>query len=238
MYVERRDAIGRGAALDTAGKRAAFALFYGPLHYLLARHVVEGLGADRAAADLVVDLGCGTGAVGAAWGVALAHGRPRVADGASGEPGVRVLGIDRHPWAVEEARWTYRLMGLAGAARREDVVRTRVDGRRRAVVLGYTVNEISEDDRDHLLERLTRAAARGVPTLVIEPVARSIGRWWEHWAAAFRRAGGREDAWRFEPQLPGRVRMLDRAAGLDHRVLTARSLYLAGAASAEERPEP
>ncbi|HEX2341333.1 MAG TPA: hypothetical protein VHI98_12715, partial [Vicinamibacterales bacterium] len=33
-YVQRRAALATGAALDGAGKRAAFALFYGPLHFL------------------------------------------------------------------------------------------------------------------------------------------------------------------------------------------------------------
>ena len=33
-YVERREKLTSGAALEGAGKRAAFALFYGPLHFL------------------------------------------------------------------------------------------------------------------------------------------------------------------------------------------------------------
>ena len=41
-YVERRDRLQRGDALATAGRRAAFALYYGPLHFLLlARLAVE-----------------------------------------------------------------------------------------------------------------------------------------------------------------------------------------------------
>ena len=43
-YVERRRGLGSGAALAGAGKRAAFALFYGPLHYLLIREIVRALG--------------------------------------------------------------------------------------------------------------------------------------------------------------------------------------------------
>ena len=47
-YVERRAKLTQGAALSGAGKRAAFALFYAPLHYLLVRHVVEAIpGATR-----------------------------------------------------------------------------------------------------------------------------------------------------------------------------------------------
>jgi len=44
-YVERRDRIREGAALSGAGKRAAFALFYGPLHYLLVREIVNAIAA-------------------------------------------------------------------------------------------------------------------------------------------------------------------------------------------------
>ena len=98
-YVERRHAIARGAALSGAGKRAAFALFYGPLHFLLVQHIVQHIvGAPPDAADsprTLIDLGCGTGAAGAAW--ASAYRTPP-----------RVIGIDRHPWAVREATRTYR----------------------------------------------------------------------------------------------------------------------------------
>src|SRR5580765_6632098 len=49
-YVERRGGIRKGAALSGAGKRAAFALFYGPLHYLLVREIVQsGLHSERQA---------------------------------------------------------------------------------------------------------------------------------------------------------------------------------------------
>jgi hypothetical protein len=44
-YVERRHRVASGAALSSAGKRAAFALFYGPLHYLFVERVVDALGA-------------------------------------------------------------------------------------------------------------------------------------------------------------------------------------------------
>src|SRR3954469_3993171 len=86
-YVERRHTIGDGAALAGAGKRAAFALFYGPLHYLLVRHIAAGLpGATRGIRTLL-DLGCGTGASGAAWASAC-------------EPAPRIVGLDRNAWAV------------------------------------------------------------------------------------------------------------------------------------------
>src|SRR5262245_43027754 len=68
-YIERRGSILHGAALAGAGKRAAFALFYGPLHYLIVEEVVRHLDSRREQPRALVDLGCGTGAAGAAWAV-------------------------------------------------------------------------------------------------------------------------------------------------------------------------
>ena len=99
-YVERRGRLREGTALSGAGKRAAFALFYAPIHYLLVRTIVEKLGASYGSSKTLVDLGCGTGAAGAAWGSAAPGSRPRV------------LGIDRHPWTLVEAAATYRAFGL------------------------------------------------------------------------------------------------------------------------------
>jgi hypothetical protein len=218
VYVERRGALGRGAALDSAGKRAAFALFYGPLHYLVVRHVVRSLAASHVKSHLVVALGCGTGAAGAAWALAI--------DDAGGV--TDVLGLDRHPWAVSESRWTYRSLRLHGDARQSEVTRARFQARGAAISLAFTVNELTAASRDLLLPRLLRDVEQGACVLIIEPIARSIGSWWPRWAETFEQAGGRQDEWRFEAELPQVVRMLDRAAGLDHRVLTARSLYLPG----------
>src|SRR6185295_9492191 len=67
VYVERRGRLQGGAALSGAGKRAAFALFYGPLHYLLLQAIVEQIPDGKAVAGPLIDLGCGTGAAGAAW---------------------------------------------------------------------------------------------------------------------------------------------------------------------------
>src|SRR6478609_5395829 len=61
-YVERRRRLHEGAALSGAGKRAAFALFYGPLHFLLIRHILEHARKEGVTRVPVVDLGCGTGA--------------------------------------------------------------------------------------------------------------------------------------------------------------------------------
>ncbi|HYT77237.1 MAG TPA: hypothetical protein VEL79_20955, partial [Vicinamibacterales bacterium] len=109
-YVERREKLTGGAALEGAGKRAAFALFYGPMHFLTVSAVVHALGAHERRVDTITDLGCGTGVGGAAWAMACPV-PPAIA------------GIDRHPWAVQEANWTYRELGLRGRARSGDVIR-------------------------------------------------------------------------------------------------------------------
>ena len=130
-YVERRAELAGRSPLDSAGKRAAFAAFYAPLHFLTTREIVRALGlaperagtsahgARRTVIDppkdgrttraLIVDLGCGTGVASAAW--ARAQG---------GSPAL--LGIDSHPWALAEARWNWRKLGLKGETRRSDLV--------------------------------------------------------------------------------------------------------------------
>jgi hypothetical protein len=212
LYVERRDRLARGAALETAGKRAAFALFYGPLHFLTVREITRALGAGRRGPKAILDLGCGTGAAGAAWALEC-------------DPPARVLGVDTSGWAAGEARWTYGRLGLRGEARRGDAATAALGDRGTGVVAAYTVNELDEPARDGLEDRLLR---RGGPILIVEPIARGAARWWDDWAPSFVGAGGRADEWRFASDLPETVRMLDRAAGLDHRQLTARSLYLPG----------
>jgi len=218
VYVERRDEWRSGgpAPLGSAGKRAAFASYYAPLHFLTVRYVCRGLGA-AAAASRIVDLGCGTGASGAAWALETAA---RVGAPAS------VLGYDHHPWAVEEARFTYRLLGVDGRPRRGDLTRVRLPHDGGAILLAYAVNELPDESRDRLLAALIRAARHGTRVLVVEPISRRLSPWWKTWAEAFRRAGGRADDWRFPLELPEPLLRLDRAAGLDHGVLTARSLWI------------
>src|SRR5438876_11986998 len=70
-YVEHRRKLAEGAALSGRGKRAAFALFYGPLHYLIVAHIVRLLPNATRRVSTLIDLGCGTGAAGAAWASAL-----------------------------------------------------------------------------------------------------------------------------------------------------------------------
>ncbi len=139
-----------------------------------------------------------------------------------------VTGIDRHPWAVEEARWTYRQLGLAGRARRGDVAQLPPLAPGTAAVAAYVLNELPDTVRDQVKDRLIEAAGRGTRILVIEPIARSISPWWNLTASRIAAAGGRSDEWRFTVDLPPLVRLLDKAAGLDHREITVRSLYFGG----------
>jgi hypothetical protein len=213
-YVERRSRLAEGAALEGAGKRAAFALFYAPLHFQTTAHVVGQLG-ERAGVREILDLGCGTGAAGAAW--ALAAGS------------ARITGIDRSAWAIAEANWTYRQLGIRGRAVRQDVLRAPLQVRRgMGILAAYAVNELADPARATLLPRLLDAAARGAVVLIVEPIARRLAPWWGAWESAVTEAGGRSDEWRFPSALPPRQRQLAKSAGLNPQETTARSLFLAG----------
>lgn len=213
-YVERRGKLATGGALDSAGKRAAFALFYAPLHFLVLREVVRAApDAGARAVSAITDLGCGTGAAGAAW--ALECGR------------CTVHGVDRNAWAVAEAQWTYRTLDMNGRALKGDLDAANLAGApTRAVLAAYTVNELTDSDRAALLPRLLAAHEEGARVLVVEPIARRMAGWWSGWERAFGAAGGESREWRFAVPLPERQRQLGRAAGLDPRELTARSLWL------------
>ena len=215
-YVERRHMLSEGGALATAGKRAAFALFYGPLHYLLIAHLAGRLPGATTGHAALIDLGCGTGASGAAWAAAC-----------DGSP--RVVGVDRNRWALGEAAATYRAFGISARTRHADVAKALPPNPAPGAVLAaFTVNELSDATRAALLPRLIDRARRGDRVLVVEPIAGSVARWWDRWRQEFERAGGRGDEWRFRPELPGIVAKLDRAAGLDHREITGRSLWIGG----------
>lgn len=213
-YVERRSRLAAGGALEGRGKRAAFALFYGPLHFLVTRHIVRELQrATDARLERIVDLGCGTGTAGAGWALETGVGR--------------ISGFDRNPWAVNEAGWTYRALGIAGRAVQADAVRTPIraasgDG----LLLAYVLNELPDESRAALRRKLLGAGARRARLLVIEPIARRVAPWWSGWEDACASAGGRSDEWRFPADLPRLQRDLARAAGLDPRELTARTLAL------------
>ena len=211
-YVQRRTRLPAGAALDGRGKRAAFALFYGPLHFAAVWSVIDALrasGTSPGTSPSIVDAGCGTGAGGAAWALAT-----------SSSP--RILGLDVHPWAVTESTWTYRFFALDGRATRGDVSAARPD-RASAIVAAYTLNELDEAARQKVL---SQAFTAGRELLVVEPIARGITPWWDAVAGEVSARGGRSDDWKLPLDMPERWRLLDRAAGFRRDHLSARSLWL------------
>jgi SAM-dependent methyltransferase len=219
LYVERRAGADLAArAREGAGKRAALATYFAPLHFLAAACALEALLEDEpgalAGVRRVLDLGCGTGAAGAALASAC-------------EPPPEVLGVDGSGWALGEARRTYAAFGLRARTRRG-----RLPGalpRLRAgdlAVLGWCLNELGDRERDAMLARLAEARLRaGARSLVLEPLAGSVAPWWD---AARDRLGGAE-VWtavvKRRVELPPRLAELDRAAGLDHRTLGVRALF-------------
>jgi SAM-dependent methyltransferase len=235
-YIERRGKLGEGHALEGRGKRAAFALYYAPLHFLIVREIARavppsasarqapaqpafafGFGAagpnltqpGRAGRAVVFDIGCGTGAAGAAWALAT---------------GAEVRGSDVNPWAVAEAEWTYRTLGVSGTARRGNLSSLRLPSHPSTILAAFVVNELPPTDRTVALDRLVDAARKGHQVVVVEPIAKKLTPWWGEWERAFQPTGGRTQEWRSRVELPQLLRDLDKSAGLDHGELTARTL--------------
>ena len=131
-YVERREsALADHKALDGAGKRAAFALYYGPLHFLLVQHIVGELGASispRARSSIS----------------AAAPASPARPSRPSATPPLRVLGFDTHPWTLDEARFTYKAFGLHSDVRRTHAAKYAFPDDTSVVVAAFVVNELND----------------------------------------------------------------------------------------------
>jgi SAM-dependent methyltransferase len=213
-YVERREsALADHKALDGAGKRAAFALYYGPLHFLLVQHIIKEIGATLSP-GAVIDLGCGTGVAGAAIAT-------------STTPPLRVLGFDTHPWTLDEARFTYEAFGLHSDVRRAHAARVRFPTDTSIAVAAFVVNELKDGDRREFLKGTIRlkADAPRSHVLIVEPISLRISPWWDEWAGEFTRMGGRADIWKARIDVPPLVKRLAKASGLRPEMLTARSLF-------------
>ena len=223
-YVERHGALPDRSPLDSAGKRAAFAGFYAPLHFVTARQVISVIGTPTGVRTLI-DAGCGTGVASAAWALA-----------ATDPPAIN--GFDLNTWVLDEARVTWRSLGLDGRAARSDFV-DRVDqlmgqpaarAKRGAalastgIIFGWSLNELDTPTRDRAQTIVETLAARGVPMLVLEPISRSLVPWWNEWAAGAASRGGRSDEWRLKDALPPVLAELSQEAGFAREELTVRSL--------------
>lgn len=213
-YVERRDQLPDRSPIDSAGKRAAFAAFYAPLHFFTVRAILHALPPVFRDVRSVIDLGCGTGVGAAAW--------------TASSPGdVRITGLDVNAWAVEEANWNWRTLGLHGRATRGDMGHLRVPGpgdRAPGVLCAWSVNELSNDARTRLLPDLLACARAGGAVLVVEPLAKAATPWWPAWQRAVLDAGGRADEWKFPSDLPPALRELSARAGFRRDTLSARTL--------------
>ena len=209
-YVERRGKIAEGAALSGAGKRAAFALFYGPLHFLLVQYVLGHVRASSGPGGPVIDLGCGTGVAGAASASVFG-------------PGTEVLGVDRNAWAIEEARRAYKAFGARGRTRNDDLTHVTLPSGA-LVIAAFAINELGDEARAALLPRLIDHASRGGRLLIVEPLAGFVAPWWDEWQRQLAPAGGQVHEWRTRLPLPAIVEKLDRAAGLNHREIKGRTI--------------
>ncbi|HVH04750.1 MAG TPA: hypothetical protein VNE71_01990 [Myxococcota bacterium] len=218
LYVERRGEGDLAArSLDGDGKRAAFALFYAPLHFLTLFHALRSR--DLGAVSRVVDVGCGTGAVGAAAALAFAE--------RSGGAPPQILGVDRSGFALGEARRTAADLGLRGAWKRGALPQALPALRASDFAcLGWCANELAEKARDSVLVSLVTALERGTGLVVAEPLAAGVTPWWRDWAAAFAEHGGVSFEARARLALPALVKQLDKAAGLDHQEIGARVLFV------------
>lgn len=207
-YVQRRQRL-RGKALAGRGKQAAFALYYAPRHFLIVREVLNALAASGAAT--IIDLGCGSGVAGAAWAL---HG------------GGNVVGVELDPDVLREAAFTFRDLGVRGGCVRCHIAKYRWPKPPVGVVAAFTVNELDEGDRERLWRELEKQHSGGSQVLIIEPLSTRISPWWQAWAERVVALGGRADEWHFDVELPERVHLLGKSAGLNPEKLGARTLWL------------
>jgi len=218
-YVERRGQLPERSPLDSAGKRAAFALFYAPLHFLTAELALTRSNVPTELTALV-DLGCGTGVCGAAW--ALMH-----------DTTPALTGVDANAWAIDEARWNWRAMGLRGHGVRGDLLGTARGLLRQSntalattgIIAGWTVNELPKPDRDQLLAVVDQLLDRGARLVILEPLARGVAPWWDEWAMRLAPRNVREEDVKAAVDLPAPLDSFSDAAGFRKKELGVRIMF-------------
>ncbi len=217
-YVEKREEGGLARALDGRGKRAAFGLYYGATHFLVTVALIRelDLGFAGAGRPTVLDLGCGTGVGGAAW--ALLSADPTL-----------VIGADRSSFALHEARWTYQTLRVKGETSRSITQTLNSIRRPEGIVIGWTLNELDEAKRDLIAEGILPWVVKGSRLLVIEPVSKRVAPWWDEWTKRFpaHRCSVFEKKLRLD--LPPKIALLARSAGLGTEAAAVRVLATTGA---------
>jgi SAM-dependent methyltransferase len=213
LYVERRDEGGLAPrAVEGRGKRAALACYYAPLHFLTVHHAIRMVGDELPAPDRIVDLGCGTGAVGAAAATTL-------------DAGCQIVGCDRSGWALGEARETWNAFGLPGRARRSELPRgIPAPAAGDLWCCGWFLSELLPADREYVLGRLRGGVGRGARVLLLEPLSTRVSPWWQEWCDALEPAGVRSELVRVSIHRPRFIAEMDKAARLDHQVIGGRVL--------------
>ena len=214
LYVQKRAKGGLDRrAGDGSGKRAAFASYYAPLHFLAAVVAAQRVGLGEASdAREVVDLGCGTGAVGAAVARML-PGRPPIS------------GVDANASAVRACRRTFVALGVRGRARVGRLPGAMPRIRQGTVVVaGWSLNELSPDERAATVSALEAGLERGAGLMVLEPLSTRVVPWWPRFCA--RLPGAIVDEFRVAIDRPEWIRRLDQATRLDHRDATGRVLWV------------
>lgn len=215
-YVEKREEGGLARALDGRGKRAAFALYYGATHFLAALALVRelDLGFKGGGRSTILDLGCGTGACGAAWALE-SEGSPQV------------IGADRSSFALHEARWTYQTLRIKAETSRSMSETLESIRRPDGVVIGWTLNELDDAKRELIAGRVRPWIAKGTRLLVIEPVSKRVAPWWDEWAKRFLEGQVTVLEKKLRLSLPPKIALLARSAGLSTDAMVARVLVSA-----------
>lgn len=239
LYVERR-AGGNLAtrSIEGTGKRGALATYYAGLHFLIVHHAMRMVGLDALdGTRRVIDLGCGTGAVGAAIATALA-GNDTAGAGDRGAAAPELLGIDRSGWALEESERTWLSFGLRGRAQRSDLPEGFPRGARGVTfAFGWSLSEFDDGARAILLRRLVGELRRGARVMIVEPLSKRISPFWPDWAEKLGHLGVADELIRVAIDRPPFIRDMDKAARLDHQVIGARVL-VGGRKGAAVTPAP
>jgi SAM-dependent methyltransferase len=201
-----------GAALGSSAKRAAFATYFAALHLATAYGAVRSLPpAALAGTTRIVDLGAGSGAIGAGAALALAPETPAL------------LALDRSGFALAEARRTFAAFGLRGETERAllPAGMPRL-ARGDLAVAGWFLNECDDAARERVLRALERGLGAGASVLVLEPLAGRVVPWWDEVASRLTARGLATGSIRWRMERPVWIAQMDKAARLDHRELGAR----------------